>query len=66
MKRDTPIPNAPIFANLKNRGLTCVGIAGTKKGLEKARQKGLIIFEPALNYSPKECNKILKRRKNNK
>lgn len=66
MKRDTPIPNAPIFANLKNRGLTCVGIAGTKKGLEKARRKGLIIFEPALNYSPKEYNEILKRRKNNK
>ena len=66
MKRDTPIPNAPIFANLKNRGLTCVGIAGTKKGLEKARRKELIIFEPALNYSSKEYNEILKRRKNNK
>ena len=66
MKRDTPIPNAPIFANLKNRGLTCVGIAGTKKGLEKVRRKGLIIFEPSLNYSSKEYNEILKRRKNNK
>ena len=62
MKRDTPIPNAPVFANLRNRGLTCIGIAGTEKGLERARSQGLTIFEPKLNYSTKEYNEIVKRR----
>lgn len=62
MKRDTPIPNAPVFANLRNRGLTCIGIAGTEKGLERARSQGLTIFEPRLNYSTKEYNEIVKRR----
>ena len=62
MKRDTPIPNAPVFANLRNRGLTCVGTAGTEKGLERARSQGLTIFEPRLNYSVTEYNKICKRR----
>ena len=55
MKRDTPTPNALIFANLRNRGLTCIGIAGT--------EKGLTIFEPKLNYSTKEYNEIVKRRR---
>ena len=63
MKRDTPTPNAPVFANLRNRGLTCIGIAGTEKGLERARSQGLTIFEPRLNYSTKEYNEICKRRK---
>lgn len=63
MKRDTPIPNAPVFANLRNRGLTCIGIAGTEKGLERARSQGLTIFEPRLNYSTKEYNEIVKRRR---
>lgn len=62
MKRDTPIPNAPVFANLRNRGLTCIGVAGTQAGLEKARSRGLTIFEPRLNYSTKEYNEIVKRR----
>lgn len=63
MKRDIPTPNAPVFANLRNRGLTCIGTAGTEKGLEKARSQGLTIFEPRLNYSTKEYNEICKRRK---
>lgn len=63
MKRDIPTPNAPIFANLRNRGLTCIGTAGTEKGLEKARSQGLTIFEPKLNYGTKEYNEICKRRK---
>ena len=63
MKRDTPTPNAPVFANLRNRGLTCIGIAGTEKGLERARSQGLMIFEPRLNYSTKEYNEIVKRRR---
>lgn len=63
MKRDTPTPNAPVFANLRNRGLTCIGIAGTEKGLERARSQGLTIFEPRLNYSTKEYNEIVKRRR---
>lgn len=62
MKRDIPTPNAPVFANLRNRGLTCIGIAGTEKGLERARSQGLTIFEPRLNYSTKEYNEIVKRR----
>lgn len=62
MKRDTPIPNAPVFANLKNRGLTCIGIARTEKELETARAQGLTIFEPRLNYSTKEYNEIVRRR----
>lgn len=62
MKRDIPTPNAPVFANLRNRGLTCIGIAGTEKGLEKARLQGLTIFEPKLNYSTKEYNEIVRRR----
>ena len=62
MKRDIPTPNAPVFANLRNRGLTCIGIAGTEKGLALARKKGLTIFEPRLNYSTKEYNEICKRR----
>lgn len=62
MKRDIPTPNAPVFANLRNRGLTCIGIAGTEKGLERARSQGLTIFEPRLNYSVTEYNDICKRR----
>lgn len=62
MKQDIPTPNAPVFANLRNRGLTCIGIAGTEKGLALARKKGLTIFEPRLNYSTKEYNEICKRR----
>ncbi len=62
MKRDTPIPNAPLYADLRNRGLTCIGIAGTEKGLERARSQGLTIFEPRLNYSAKEYNEIVRRR----
>lgn len=62
MKRDIPTPNAPVFANLRNRGLTCIGIAGTQAGLERARSQGLTIFEPKLNYSTKEYNEIVKRR----
>lgn len=63
MKRDTPIPNAPAYADLRNRGLTCVGICGTQAGLERARSQGLTIFEPKLNYSTKEYNEIVKRRR---
>lgn len=63
MKQDKFIPNAPIYADLRNRGLTCVGVAGTEKGLEKARLQGLRIFEPRLNYSVTEYNEICKRRK---
>lgn len=63
MKQDNPIPNAPVFANLRNRGLTCIGIAGTQAGLEKARSQGLTIFEPKLNYSTKEYNEICKKRR---
>ena len=63
MKQDKLIPNATIFANLKHRGVTCVCNANTKNKLEKARRKGLIIFEPALNYGVKEYNEICKRRK---
>ena len=63
MKRDIPTPNAPVFANLRNRGLTCIGTAGTEKGLEKARSQGLTIFEPRLNYSVTEYNEICKRRR---
>ena len=62
MKRDIPTPNAPVFANLRNRGLTCIGTAGTEKGLERARSQGLTIFEPRLNYSVTEYNEICKRR----
>lgn len=62
MKRDIPTPNAPVFANLRNRGLTCIGIAGTEKGLERARSQGLTIFEPRLNYSMTEYNDICRRR----
>ena len=62
MKQDKFIPNAPVFANLRNRGLTCIGIAGTEKGLERARSQGLTIFEPKLNYSTKEYNEIVRRR----
>lgn len=63
MKQDKPIPNAPAYADLRNRGLTCIGIARTQKGLEKARSQGLTIFEPRLNYSVTEYNDICKRRK---
>lgn len=62
MKRDIPTPNALVFANLRNRGLTCIGVAGTEKGLERARSQGLTIFEPRLNYSTKEYNEIVRRR----
>lgn len=62
MKQDKPIPNAPAYADLRNRGLTCIGIAGTEKGLKKARLQGLRIFEPRLNYSVTEYNDICKRR----
>lgn len=63
MKQDNPIPNAPAYADLRNRGLTCIGIAGTEKGLEKARSQGLRIFEPRLNYSVTEYSEICERRK---
>ena len=63
MKRDTPVPNAPIYADLRNRGLVCVGICGTQAGLALARKKGLTIFEPRLNYSVTEYNEICKRRR---
>lgn len=62
MKQDNPIPNAPVYADLRNRGLTCIGIAGTEKGLALARKKGLTIFEPRLNYSVTEYNEIVRRR----
>ena len=62
MKRDTPVPNAPIYANLRNRGLTCLGICGTQAGLERARSQGLTIFEPKLNYGTKEYSEIVRRR----
>lgn len=62
MKQDNPIPNAPVYADLRNRGLTCVGTALTEKGLERARLQGLRIFEPRLNYSVTEYNGICKRR----
>ena len=62
MKRDIPTPNAPVFANLRNRGLTCIGICGTQAGLERARSQGLMIFDPRLNYSTKEYNEIVRRR----
>lgn len=62
MKQDKFIPNALAYANLRNRGLTCVGVAGTEKGLEKARSRGLTIFEPKLNYSVTEYNEIVRRR----
>lgn len=62
MKKDEPVPNAPIYANLRNRGLICVGICGTQAGLALARKKGLTIFEPKLNYGTKEYNEICKRR----
>lgn len=63
MKQDKFIPNAPIYADLRNRGLTCIGVAGTEKGLKRARVEGLRIFEPRLNYSVTEYNEICKRRK---
>ena len=62
MKRDIPTPNAPVFANLRNRGLTCIGVAGTQAGLERARSQGLTIFEPKLNYGTKEYSEIVRRR----
>lgn len=62
MKQDKFIPNAPVFANLRNRGLTCIGIALTEKGLERARSQGLRIFEPRLNYSVTEYDEICERR----
>lgn len=62
MKQDKFIPNAPAYANLRNRGLVCVGICGTQTGLKKARAQGLRIFEPRLNYSVTEYNEICKRR----
>ena len=63
MKRDIPTPNAPVFANLRNRGLTCIGVAETQAGLERARSQGLRIFEPRLNYSVTEYSEICERRK---
>ena len=63
MKQDKFIPNAPAYANLRNRGLTCIGTALTEKGLERARLQGLTIFEPKLNYGKKEYNEICKRKK---
>lgn len=62
MKQDKFIPNAPVFANLRNRGLTCIGIILTEKGLERARSQGLRIFEPRLNYSVTEYDEICERR----
>lgn len=63
MENNKPIPNAPVYVNLRNRGIACIGIATTKEELEKAREKGLIIFEPRLNYSESEYKKIIIRRK---
>ena len=63
MKKDTPIPNVPLYADLKHSGVQCIGIAGTANGLALARKKGLIIFEPRLNCSVAEYNEICKRRK---
>ena len=63
MKQDKFIPNAPVFANLRNRGLTCIGVAETQAGLERARSQGLRIFEPRLNYSVTEYSDICERRK---
>lgn len=62
MKQDNPIPNALVYADLRNRGLTCIDTALTEKGLERARSQGLRIFEPRLNYSMTEYNDICKRR----
>lgn len=62
MKQDKFIPNALVYADLRNRGLTCIGIAGTEKGLERARSQGLTIFEPRLNYSVTEYDEICRRR----
>ena len=63
MKKDEPIPNAPLFADLRHRGVQCIGIAGTANGLALARLKGLMIFEPRLNYGVAEYNEICRRRK---
>lgn len=63
MKKDEPVPNAPLYADLKHRGVQCIGIAGTANGLALARKKGLMIFEPRLNYSVAEYSEICKRRK---
>lgn len=63
MKKDTPVPNTPIYADLKHRGVQCIGIVTGTNGLELARMKGLTIFEPRLNYSIAEYNEIVKRRK---
>lgn len=62
MKRDNPIPNAPFFTDLRKKGMTYIGICGTKNGLDRARSQGLTIFEPRLNYSTREYRKIVKRR----
>lgn len=62
MKKDEPIPNAPLFADLRHRGVQCIGIAGTANGLALARLKGLMIFEPRLNYGVAEYNEICRRR----
>ena len=63
MKKDAPIPNAPLYADQQHRGVQCIGIAGTANGLALARKKGLMIFEPRLNYSVAEYNEIVRRRK---
>lgn len=63
MKQDKFIPNAPLYADLKHRGVQCIGTVGTANGLALARKKGLMIFEPKLNYSVAEYNEIVKRRK---
>ena len=57
--RDSPIPNAPAYADLRNRGLTCLSVAGTEKGLEKARSQGLRIFEP-VSYTHLDVKNELK------
>ena len=62
MKRDEPIPNAPIVANFKC-GSVYLGATTTKQALDIARSKGYEIYEPRLNLSEKEYNEICKRRR---
>ena len=59
---DTFIPDALAFKDLRNRGLTHVGTARTKRGLEYLRKEKPMILEPRLNYGVTEYNEICKRR----
>ena len=54
---DKITPRAPIY----DRNGKFVGLASTENGLALARSMGLRIFEPRLNYSAEEYNKIVKR-----